>query len=61
MEYEVWYSHSENSFELVSKEATAQAEKIRAKDAVLLAKFQAESWEDALAEKERCIARAARV
>jgi hypothetical protein len=59
MDYEVWFSAAENSFELVSEEAATQAAKIRAQDAVLLSRFQAGSWEEALIEKERIIALAA--
>ena len=53
MEYELWYSEQENSYELVPTGGGNAA--VRANDAIVVTKFEAPSWEAALEQKRQFI------
>ena len=53
MKYELWFSASENSYELVPASEGAKRPDLLAPDAVQVAVFEAESWEEAQALKHK--------
>ena len=53
MEYELWYSKSENSYELVP--LGGGNVQVRAADAVVMARFDARSWDDAVELKNQFV------
>lgn len=53
MNYELWFSAAENSYELVSENDGQYMVAFRAPDSVCVAVLQAESWDQALLLKRR--------
>lgn len=53
MRYELWFSASENSYELIGESVDPSRLDIRSEDAKPIATFEAESWEEAQELKHR--------